>query len=211
MTLSSWLTITTICILGAMSPGPSLAVVIKNTLSGGRKNGIKTAIGHGLGIGIYAFISMSSLAIIITASTLLFNTLQVAGALFLLWLGIKSLGIIKSAQTEGGHSAVTESVNQGFRNGFFIAFFNPKVALFFIALFSQFISADSLLSEKFIYAFTAAAIDTFWYLLIASLFSNSRLLNSLKQMSIWLDRVFGVLLISLGLRLLWEVLSHGEI
>ncbi|WP_428239900.1 LysE family translocator [Gynuella sp.] len=211
MTLSSWLTVATICILGAMSPGPSLAVVIKNTLSGGRQNGIKTAIGHGMGIGIYALISMSSLAIIITTSTLLFDTLQIAGALFLLWMGLKSLGVIKSAQTDDAHRVVPESVNQGFRNGFLIAFFNPKVALFFIALFSQFISTNSPLGEKMVYALTAAAIDTLWYLLVAGLFSNSRLLDRLKRASIWLDRIFGVLLIGLGVRLLWEALMHSDI
>ena len=208
MTLSSWLSIVTICILGAMSPGPSLAVVIKNTLSGGRSNGIRTAIGHGLGIGIYAFISMSSIAIIITTSAVLFSTIQFLGALFLLWMGLKNLGIINTSAHSDGDENTMVGNTHGFKNGFLIAFFNPKIALFFIALFSQFISIDSPLIEKTVYALTAATIDMFWYLLVASLFSNSRLLDGLKRKAVWLDRIFGVLLIGFGIRLLWELVTH---
>ena len=67
MTLATWLTVVTICILGAMSPGPSLALVLKQTLTGGRRNGIMTALSHGIGVGIYAFLSILGLAAIMGA------------------------------------------------------------------------------------------------------------------------------------------------
>lgn len=80
MTLATWLTVVTICILGAMSPGPSLALVLKQTLTGGRRNGIMTALSHGIGVGIYAFLSILGLAAIITASPTAFSILQWGGA-----------------------------------------------------------------------------------------------------------------------------------
>lgn len=73
MTLATWLAVVTICVLGAMSPGPSLALVLKQTLTGGRRNGVITALSHGIGVGIYAFLSVLGLAAIITASPTAFN------------------------------------------------------------------------------------------------------------------------------------------
>ena len=51
----SWFAIAAVCATGAASPGPSLAVVVKNTVRGGRTQGVLTGIGHGIGVGIYSF------------------------------------------------------------------------------------------------------------------------------------------------------------
>lgn len=91
MTLATWLTVVSICILGAMSPGPSLALVLKQTLNGGRRHGMITALSHGLGVGFYAFLSILGLAAVITTSPLAFSILQWGGALYLAWLGVKGL------------------------------------------------------------------------------------------------------------------------
>ncbi len=61
MTLTVWLSLFTVCLLGAMSPGPSLAIVAKHSLAGGRVNGLATAWAHAFGIGIYAFITLIGL------------------------------------------------------------------------------------------------------------------------------------------------------
>lgn len=91
MTLATWLAVVTICVLGAMSPGPSLAIVLKQTLTGVRRNGMITAVTHGLGVGVYAFLSILGLAAIITASPVAFSILQWGGAGYLAWLGVKGL------------------------------------------------------------------------------------------------------------------------
>lgn len=201
MTLSAWLPLATICILGAMSPGPSLAVVLKNTLSGGRGEGVKTALGHGIGVGIYAFATAIGLSVVLTAVPLFFVFVQVAGALFLAYLGCNSIlgakgGLVELSDTEGSS---LPSVH-GFRSGFFIAFLNPKLALFFIALFSQFVSPGALLLEKLFMALTAAGIDTVWYLLVVLLLSHSAILTGLRRKAHLLDRLFGFLLLLLAVR-----------
>ena len=91
MTLTIWLTVVSICLLGAMSPGPSLAVVLKQTISGGRKTGLVAATTHGLGIGLYALLCISGIAFMITTSPVLFKGLQWAGAGYLVWIGIQGL------------------------------------------------------------------------------------------------------------------------
>lgn len=201
MTLAAWLSLASICVLGAMSPGPSLAVVLKNTLAGGRSEGVKTALGHGFGIGLYAFGTAVGLGVLVTGSPWSFMVIQWLGAMFLAYLGLKALfgsaGLVEAAQTELDSS----SGSNGLRTGFFIAFLNPKIALFFAALFSQFVSAQALLPEKLLMAFTAAFIDAGWYLLVVLLLSQSRVLVGLRRKASLLDKFFGILLLLLAVRL----------
>ena len=77
-----WLSLVVICILGALSPGPSLALVVKNTLNGGHSQGYATAVSHGLGVALYAAITATGIGIIIVQSPLLYAIIQYAGAAF---------------------------------------------------------------------------------------------------------------------------------
>lgn len=199
MTLAIWLTVVSICLLGAMSPGPSLAVVLQQTLRGGRKTGLIAAVTHGLGIGLYAMLCISGIAVMITASPLLFTALQWFGAGYLIWIGIKGL---RAKDSTTPTLSDTPTSGSAARDGFLVVFFNPKVAVFFIALFSQVIGSETSLLEKLAYAATAMFIDMGWYMIVAWSFSNPRWLGRLQQNSVWLERIFGVILIALAVRLL---------
>lgn len=199
MTLAIWLTVVSICLLGAMSPGPSLAVVLQQTLRGGRKTGLIGAVTHGLGIGLYAMLCISGIAVMITASPLLFTALQWFGAGYLLWLGIKGL---RAKDSTTSTLSDTPTSGSAARDGFLVVFLNPKVAVFFIALFSQVIGSETTLMENLAYAATAMFIDMGWYMIVAWSFSNPRWLGRLQQNSVWLERIFGVILIALAVRLL---------
>ena len=76
------------------------------------------------------------------------------------------------------------------------------MAVFFIALFSQVIGSDTTLLEKLAYAATALFIDMGWYVIVAWSFSNPRWLGRLQQNRVWLERIFGAILIALAVRLL---------
>ncbi len=140
MTIAIWLTVVSICILGAMSPGPSLAVVLKQTVIGGRKMGLIAAIAHGLGIGLYALMCISGIAVMITTSPALFTALQWCGAAYLIWMGIKGLRARTRTDVTPEYSS---STGNAARDGFLVVFLNPKVAVFFIALFSQVIGSET--------------------------------------------------------------------
>ena len=81
MELKELIMLSFVCAMGAISPGPSLAVVIRNTISGGRFQGIMTGIGHGIGIGIYAFMAVMGLSSLLLNNEELFMTFQIAGAI----------------------------------------------------------------------------------------------------------------------------------
>ena len=91
MDFTSLIGMSLVCVMGAMSPGPSLAVVLRNTISGGRTQGVMTGIGHGIGFGIYAFIAVMGLSALLLADERIFNLLQWAGAGVLIWLAYNML------------------------------------------------------------------------------------------------------------------------
>lgn len=200
MELTSWLALAAICVMGAISPGPSLALITRNTVQGGQGHGVATALGHGLGVGIYALITALGLAILITQTPLLFDLIRYGGAAFLAWLGIKAL----LARPAGGEAGKEEGHpprgRQGAFEGFMVAFLNPQLAIFFIALFSQFVHADTGWREGGIMMLTAGGIDALWYVLVALVLSRGPVLAWLKAKSTVIDKVSGLVLLGLALK-----------
>jgi threonine/homoserine/homoserine lactone efflux protein len=186
--------------LGALSPGPSLALVIKNTLNGGSAQGYATAISHGLGVALYAAITATGIAVVIVQSPMLFSAIQYAGAAFLLYLGIKALMSKKQTIELPEKNASSQMVVHGWRDGFLIAFLNPKLAIFFLALFSQFITPEAGWLQKSIMTATVGLIDMLWYVVVAYAMSRGPILEKLKQNSHVVDRVTGGFLILLAAR-----------
>ena len=201
MLFTDWLTLVGICALGALSPGPSLAVIMKHTLAGGRYNGAVAALTHAAGIGLYALLCISGLAVVITASPRLYIALQWAGAAYLVWLGVK--GLLAREHPIGQLPEVTMS--SAARDGFMIVFLNPKIAVFFIALFAQVVGTQTSSLVKCLYATTAMVIDGGWYLLVAWLFSNPRWLALLQRKAIFVERIFGLVLLALASKLIWHI------
>jgi len=200
MELHLWLSLTVICMLGALSPGPSLAVVIKNTLAGGTSQGYATSISHGLGVTLYAAITATGIGVIIVQSPLIFAIVQYSGAAFLLYLGIKALLSKKSSIDLSQQIVPSENEINGWRDGFLIAFLNPKLAIFFLALFSQFVSAEASGQQKLIMTATVGTIDTLWYCLVTYTLSRGNIIEKLKEKSHIVDKVTGTFLVFLAAR-----------
>jgi len=201
MELTAWLSLASICTLGAMTPGPSLAVVLKHTVSGGRLNGVIASIAHGLGVALYASLTVLGMAVIIKETPWLFNVIKYAGVAFLLWLAFKAL-TSKSALADIKTKTSNVSWQESAYEGFSIAFLNPKLALFFLALFSQFINVDASLQQKILMVATVGGIDTLWYCLIALILSQSSVITKLKANTHIVDRVTGVALIGVAMRVM---------
>lgn len=199
MELTSWLALAAICVMGAISPGPSLALIIRNTVQGGQGHGVATALGHGFGVGIYALITALGLAILITQTPLLFDIIRYGGAAFLAWLGVKAL-LAKPAKGEASEEVYQLRGRQGAFEGFMVAFLNPQLAVFFIALFSQFVHADTGWREGSIMMLTAGGIDAVWYVLVALVLSRGPVLAWLKAKSFVIDKVSGLVLLGLALK-----------
>jgi len=203
MDFTALLGMSIVCAMGAMSPGPSLAVVLRNTISGGRTQGVMTGIGHGIGFGIYAFIAVMGLSALLLANEDFFNVLQWAGAAVLFWLAYNMLTYDPSGPAKEHES----TGRKGFAEGFMIAFLNPKILVFLVAVFSQFIDPKMEDMDRFIMAFIAGIIDTVWYVLVAAVLSGTPVIDKLRDNAVVIDRSIGTVLLILAFMLVLRTLG----
>ncbi|MBZ9567688.1 LysE family translocator [Modicisalibacter tunisiensis] len=200
MPLTLWLSLAAVCAMGAMSPGPSLAMVLRHTLGGGRTPGVVAGLSHALGVGLYALLTVWGLGAVVSQEPVLFRIITWGGAAYLAWLGIKALQAGRGGALEA-QAAVTDPL-QAARDGVLVALGNPKLILFFVALLSQFVSPDMSIAGKALIVATAALIDGLWYVLVAVALSHSAVLPWLQARAHWINRLTGVLLLALALRVL---------
>ena len=203
MDTNSILILAIVCASGAISPGPSLAVVIRNTIIGGRVQGIMTGLGHGIGLTIYSFIAVMGLSSILLGNQTLFVSVQIAGSFWLMWIGCN---MILSSPKESSKKNV-DSQKRGFVEGFMISFLNPKILVFFTAVFSQFIHNELNNIDRTIIVMIAGVIDTFWYVFVAILLAGSNFIDKIKKYSVWIDRFAGILLIGLSFAIIMRMFS----
>ena len=203
MDIKSLIGMSFVCAMGAISPGPSLAVVLRNTISGGRTQGVMTGIGHGIGLGIYAFIAVMGLSSLLLANKQIFNLIQWAGALVLIWLAFNMITYNPSDSSKEHEG----SGRRGFLEGFMIAFLNPKILVFMVAVFSQFINPDITNSGRFIMAIMAGVIDTTWYVLVAAVLAGTPIVDKLRVNAVIIDRSIGTVLLMLAILLIVKTLG----
>ncbi|ELH7842423.1 LysE family transporter, partial [Vibrio vulnificus] len=170
----------------------------------GRANGLATSWAHAFGIGIYAFVTIIGLAVVLQQSPLLFKTISYAGAGYLAYLGYNAL------RSKGGVAAKLESgeqttVLQSAKEGFLISILSPKIALFFIALFSQFVALGNELSNQVIIVATPFIVDGLWYTFITLVLSSSKVVDKIRSKAQLIDRLSGVVLILLAARVVLTV------
>ena len=205
MELSSWISIAAVCATGAASPGPSLAVVVKNTVAGGRTQGVLTGLGHGIGVGIYAFGAVVGVSALVASNELLGRGIETAGALYLWWMGAQTLRHAGRGDLSGeGHG---RPGMQGFSEGFMIAFLNPKIAVFFLALLGSFLPVDAGAEERAGVAGMAMCIDALWYMFAAVMLAGSGAAAWMRRNGIWVDRALAALLFGVAVWLLSGVVA----
>ena len=122
-----------------------------------------------------------------------FTLMQIVGGIFLLYLGIE---MMRAEEAKIVHS---EGKREGFIEGFFIAFLNPKIAVFMLAVLSSVLDPSMSSDTKWIIAAMGMTIDTVWYVLVALLLSNSVILTKIQNNQKILNQVTGVLMIGLAI------------
>ena len=198
-----WVQFATICIVGAMSPGPSMALIIRNSIKYGRVSGILSSVGHAIGIGIYAGVSVAGLQIILINNIFLFNTIQFCGSIFLLVLGILFL---RDAGQKLSIQDKQKSVNS-FMQGFAISILNPKILIWFAAIFSQFIEISSTNFIKLTMVLIASSIDGLWYIILTIIVTGFGLKQFLENNTKIIQNISGTVLIFISIIILYNTLS----
>ena len=205
MTLTEWAPLALVCLLGAMSPGPSLALVVRHAATKGAVAGVFCAVTHGAGIFLWASATVTGLGAVVVSQPTWFGAIRAVGALFLLYLGLSALLGRPNEAGAAEKPAQPEYARVGWE-GFLIALSNPKIAVFFVALFSQFIEPEASIFQQFFIAATAAVIDAAWYGLVAISISRAALMGQIRTRATLLNRCFGAILIGLSLTMLGTLL-----
>ncbi len=198
MTLIFWFQFAAVCIAGAMSPGPSLALIIRNSTKYNRLGGIMSAVGHGLGMGVYAIFAVTGLSIIILTNFYVFKSIQIVGIVFLFVFGI--LFIFQKNEKIN----IDDSQNNlnSFLQGFSISILNPKILIWFSAVFSQFVRSDSTFLTNSILVITASAIDCIWYILVALIVTSYGLKDFFQRRINVIQKTSGIVLVIISILLI---------
>ena len=198
MTLIFWFQFAVVCIAGAMSPGPSLALIIRNSTKYNRLGGIMSAVGHGLGMGVYAIFAVTGLSIIILTNIYIFKSIQIVGIVFLFVFGILFI-FQKNEKID-----IDDSQNNlnSFLQGFSISILNPKILIWFSAVFSQFVRSDSTLITNSILVITASAIDCIWYILVALIVTSYGLKDFFQKRINAIQKISGTVLVIISILLI---------
>ena len=204
MTLVTFVQVFTVCLLGAMSPGPSMAVVINNAIFKGRYNGILTSIGHGIGITVYATFAVLGLGLIIKTNIFVFNGLKILSIIFLICIGLKSIFNKEKLNLEKKN--IKENTISFFQ-GFSISILNPKILVWFIAIYSQFMSTDNELLFNIYLVSIAGIIDACWYIVLSLAVTTASALSFFQTKITLIQKVQGFFFIAIGLGLLINLLT----
>ncbi|MFL2795931.1 MAG: LysE family translocator [Paracoccaceae bacterium] len=197
MGLSDWFLLAMVCLAGAASPGPSVILLINSVIKDGRKAGVAFGIAHGLGIFVYSALVASGLIILLSLAPWFSVALEFTGFLFLLWLSISMIknSFQKVPMDETGSDPSSVPLFEYFRNGFLIVFLNPKIAAFYLAIFSQFLDTASNLEHKFLMVATATVIDGLWYILLTFVIAVPKFIKFFKLSAKKIEFFLGVVLL----------------
>lgn len=199
-----FITITLIHLLAAASPGPDFALVSRQALLQGRRAGLWISSGIALGLAIHIVYSAAGLATLIAHSTVWMTAIKLVGGAYLLYLGYQGIRAKKKSGSVSIEPAIIVDVSARrlVWKGFLCNALNPKAPIYFLSLFTIVLSPDLPLSTLAIYGIWIMMVQLFWFSLITLFFSQPLIRSRFLAMSHWIDRVFGVAMMALGLKVL---------
>lgn len=195
-----------IALLAGMSPGPDFFLVMKNSLCCSRKIGIASSSGIAAALTIHSAYTIAGIALIIQHYRFLYVIIQLFGALYLAYLGIRTIFStfkkIKIELEETCENNSNKSIREGFINGFLCNLLNPKAFVFFLSIFSQFISPDMSKWMEFVYGIEVVLTIGLWFVLLSVFVSLKGFRRFYERIDLWLERIFGTILIFFAIKVI---------
>jgi threonine/homoserine/homoserine lactone efflux protein len=189
-----------IAVLVTLTPGPATALIVRSAVRGGHAAAMRTMLGNSTGIATWALLSALGVSALVAASEAAFLALKIAGAIVLVWLGIRTL-----RGTRDAHEPRMLSGRSEFRDGLVTAFANPKLAVFFVALFPQFIPAHAaVLPRALVMAALIVACDLVWFTLLAWLVVRAKHAIAGSRLARRVEQATGAVMLALAGRLALE-------
>lgn len=189
-------------------PGADMALIARNTLANGRSAGFRTATGTLLGLAIHATAALVGLSVVIAASATAINTVKLAGASYLVWLGLQTLwGTRRRARIGTIHAPHIRSLwprlaEAQLGQGVLTNVLNPKLAVFFLSFLPQFVDVTVPATPQIlVLATTFISMGAIWLVTFVLLVDYLSIVLTRPVVRRWLDRFVGTTLVALGIRL----------
>jgi threonine/homoserine/homoserine lactone efflux protein len=206
----SWASFLLVAVVVSLTPGPATATVIRMSARSGRRTALAAIAGNSVGVLMWAVLSAVGVSSLILASRIAYDVLKFGGAVVLVTLGIRSLlharraGGPGDAGSEAERKSDARTIAAGWRAGVLTGVANPKLAVFFVALFPQFLDpSDPVLPYALGMALVVVAVDVVWFSTLAV--AVDRAGSFLRpRVNAWLERVTGGVMLALGARLAVE-------
>jgi RhtB (resistance to homoserine/threonine) family protein len=199
-----WFMLVGLMMVALASPGPDFVMAVRNSLRYSRIVGVMTALGFACGVLIHVTLVMSGFAVLLQKFPFVFEVLKYAGAGYLLYIGVKSLlskNVVSHDVQEQDSQVPDFSLWNGFLSGFVTNILNPKALIFFMAVLSQFIHANQSLVFHAVILVTVFSMTFLWFSAVAIFLTTQSIRQKFLRLSQWIDRICGVALIALGLKL----------
>ncbi|MFF0306781.1 LysE family translocator [Streptosporangium sp. NPDC004379] len=192
-----------VVLLGAMSPGPDFAVVVRRSAVSGRHRGMAAALGIAAGVFVWAVAAAAGVAALVAASALAYTIVKIAGAVYLICLGVR---MFVAAVRGGDAGPDTRRADQtglwtAFREGLLCNVLNPKAAVFFVALMPQFLPDGASPGDTLALSVIALVITMAWFLGVANFVGALRRVFARPTAHRVIDGLSGTVLVALGIRL----------
>ncbi|QHC97113.1 MULTISPECIES: LysE family translocator [unclassified Pseudomonas] len=204
--LGEFLALATIHFLAVVAPGPDFAVTIRQSVRFGRLVGICTALGIGAGISVHVLYTLLGVGALMHTTPWLLTVAKVVGGAYILYLGVSLLRSKPKSAIEGEKTSeeplVEQTLFKAFSTGFLTNATNPKATLFFLAIFTTIISAETPLQIQAFYGLWMCFVNALWFVVVALFFSSSRVRVLFMRMGHWFERTMGVVLILFAGRLM---------
>ncbi len=201
--LPEFITIALVHLLAVASPGPDFAIIVRQSLIYGKSTALWSSLGVGCGILIHVFYSLLGIGLIISQSVVAFSILKYMGALYLVYIGVKA---IRAKPLAGGLQLEPEAQPalgrlRSIWIGFLTNGLNPKATLFFLSLFTVVINPETPRLIQSFYGIYMAVATALWFSGVSLFFGHPRIRNSFQKLGHWLERLTGLVLIGLGIKL----------
>ncbi len=199
--LSTLASIGLVQLLAVISPGPSFLITARTAVVQSRADGVTVALGLGAGTVIWSSAALLGLNVIFHAVPMLFIAMKIAGALFLLWIAYQIF--LHAADPIEIETSKGEVLPNPFVKGFLTQISNPKVAVFFGSIFIAMLPSDVPVWMMMALIGIVTFNEVCWYTVVALFFGAGPVRQFYIRAKVWIDRVTGLFLGVLGLRLLW--------
>ena len=185
-------------LLAVASPGPDFAIVLKQSLTHGRRTAVWTSVGVGAAILLHVAYSLLGLGLLIRSSELWFNVVKYAGAAYIAWLGVQSLRARprEANAASNANTAPAPTTHGAFATGFFTNALNPKVTLFFISLFVLVVNPQTPKWIQAGYGLWMSLVTMAWFSLVSVLFTRDDVRGRFLRHGHWIDRALGVVFLA---------------